>query len=304
LNDEWNEFLQKSKYINIDGVKTHYFEAGKGDTIFLVHGGGLISCAEINWGAVILPLSKHFHIIAPDLPGFGFTTSRGIEDHQRKNQASFLIQMIVTLGEEKVTLCGNSAGGFKVMYVALDRPDLVNKLIIVNSGSASRIQKEEETIKFEQTRQPTIERTLDEIIAMRKNYFVNPDYHPFWKKPITDEKVKRLYDIKMRNYEFNAARHEKIRSSVEARNRALSYKGKHISESAHQLTMPVLLTWSVTPGILPRLARGKEREMESGINLFEKIKGAEMHIFHNAKHHLMTDQAPRWVKVVTDFVKS
>ena len=37
------------KYVDVDGVRTHYIEAGEGETLLLVHGGGLASSAEVNY---------------------------------------------------------------------------------------------------------------------------------------------------------------------------------------------------------------------------------------------------------------
>jgi pimeloyl-ACP methyl ester carboxylesterase len=77
--------------------------------------------------------------------------------------------------------------------------------------------------------------------------------------------------------------------------RNLDFQGKHISEYAGQLKVPVLITWG-RDDPSPRL--------EYGLALYSKIPGAEMHIFPDAKHHLMTDQPERWISVVTNFLKA
>ena len=38
-----------SRYINVDGIRTHYFEAGKGPTVVFLHSGEFGGCAELSW---------------------------------------------------------------------------------------------------------------------------------------------------------------------------------------------------------------------------------------------------------------
>ena len=87
----------QDNYVNVDGVKTHYLEAGMGDTLLLIHGGGVESCAEINYGEVIGPLSKYFHVIAADTIGFGLTPGRGPQDYTFESQGNFLINFLDTI---------------------------------------------------------------------------------------------------------------------------------------------------------------------------------------------------------------
>ena len=71
-------------WIDVDGVKTHYVEAGQGAPFVLIHGGGASSSGEVNYYDVIGPLRKKFHVIAPDIVGFGYTAPRGAQDYSRK----------------------------------------------------------------------------------------------------------------------------------------------------------------------------------------------------------------------------
>lgn len=61
----------KRDYVEVLGVRTHYLEAGEGPALILLHSGEYGSSAEISWRHNIPGLSKHFRILAPDLPGWG-----------------------------------------------------------------------------------------------------------------------------------------------------------------------------------------------------------------------------------------
>ena len=65
----------ESKYVAVDGVNTHYLEAGDPDapTVALLHSGEFGGCAEISWEFAVPALAEHFHVVAPDWLGFGRT---------------------------------------------------------------------------------------------------------------------------------------------------------------------------------------------------------------------------------------
>lgn len=123
-----------AKFITVDGVKTRYYDYGQGEPLVLVHGGGLGgSSTANNWSRNLLPLSKRFHVIAVDRLGQGMTgvpaddarlNSQGVVDH--------LYAFIRALGLTKINLVGHSAGGGTVFNLALQHPELVDKLVLVS----------------------------------------------------------------------------------------------------------------------------------------------------------------------------
>jgi hypothetical protein len=65
-------------YVNVDGIRTHYLEAGdehrgKRPSVLLLHSAEFGGCAEFTWEHNLTPLGKEFHVLAPDLLGFGLT---------------------------------------------------------------------------------------------------------------------------------------------------------------------------------------------------------------------------------------
>ncbi len=60
-----------SKFVDVEGMRTHYLEAGKGFPLVLLHSGEFGGCAELSWELNLPALSEHFHVIAPDWLGFG-----------------------------------------------------------------------------------------------------------------------------------------------------------------------------------------------------------------------------------------
>jgi len=125
-----------SKFVDAAGVRTHYIEAGKGEPVILIHGGGAGAESYGNWNRVIPLLAPHFRVIAIDMVGFGqtakpdgasFTYSQSARNDQ-------LIGVIEGLKLKRASIVGNSMGGATGIGVAVKRPDLVSKLILMGSA--------------------------------------------------------------------------------------------------------------------------------------------------------------------------
>ena len=125
-----------SRYIDANGINTHYYEAGAGEALILLHGGGAGADSFGNWRGCLAGFAEHYHVHAVDMVGFGFTDKPAPEDYPYTQQArnEHIIAVIETLGLSSVNLIGNSMGGCTSMGVAVERPDLVNKLVLMGSA--------------------------------------------------------------------------------------------------------------------------------------------------------------------------
>ena len=126
----------KSGYIDVHGVNTHYYEAGAGEALILLHGGGAGADSFGNWRGCLTRFAEHYHVYAVDVIGFGCTDKPDPEHYSYTQQArnQHIIAVIETLGLASVNLIGNSMGGCTSMGVAIERPDLVNKLVLMGSA--------------------------------------------------------------------------------------------------------------------------------------------------------------------------
>lgn len=319
-----SDLIEHEKTVTVDGVDTHYYDEGEGNALVLLHGGGLTSCAELNWGAVIDPLSEQCRTIALDQPGFGFTNPRGDIDHLPQKRADFVADFCREINADTITVAGNSRAGYQAVYLALEYPDLVDKLVVVNAGSASRKLMSEEVPGSLQSAEPTRESARKFLEEFRDHHLVQPENHPLFRDDIPEDAVDRVFEIQRRNWEWTNARSDRIQTSAESLNEALSYDGQHITEAAPDVDQPTLITWSTRPyegwprqidepeddppekmvTIKPETLDPYERDegLDMGVHLFERMPTAELHVWHDAAHHVMTDQATAWVDVVGDFV--
>lgn len=111
--------------------KIHYLEAGKGEPLILIHGGGSTSSEWLN---IIEPLSRSFRLLVVDRPGCGLTDKinyRGV--NIKESAVNFIGSFMDSLGIKKAFFMGQSMGGFFSICFALKHPERVNKLLLIGA---------------------------------------------------------------------------------------------------------------------------------------------------------------------------
>ncbi len=106
-------------------------ETGKGLPVVLVHGYPLNHQIWTHQ----FPLSSHYHIYAPDLPGFGQSRLQVI--HSMEEYADRIYQMLEFRGLNKVVMFGHSMGGYITLAFAEKYPDMLMGLGMINSRASA-----------------------------------------------------------------------------------------------------------------------------------------------------------------------
>jgi 4,5:9,10-diseco-3-hydroxy-5,9,17-trioxoandrosta-1(10),2-diene-4-oate hydrolase len=120
--------------IHVGGHRIFLSEAGAGPAVVLLHGGGPGASGVPTYSANIDALAKKFHVIVPDLPGYG-RSSKTIDQHDPFGSLADAVRgMLDELGIDSATLVGNSYGGSAALRLALDTPDRVDRLILMGPG--------------------------------------------------------------------------------------------------------------------------------------------------------------------------
>ncbi|MGW1023898.1 alpha/beta fold hydrolase [Streptomyces sp. NPDC002577] len=121
-----------SRTVDTASGAIHYNEAGQGHPILMLHGSGPGATGWSNFGPNMAYLSKEFHVIAADMPGWGKSSPVSYEDRDHVTAA---VRLLDALGLEKAAVVGNSMGGATSLKFAATHPDRVSHLITMGSGS-------------------------------------------------------------------------------------------------------------------------------------------------------------------------
>jgi pimeloyl-ACP methyl ester carboxylesterase len=125
-----------SQFIEVNGLRVHYKTYGQGEPVFiLLHGFG---ASLFSWREVTGPLSQYGTVIAYDRPAFGLTERplewEGENPYSPQSQVALVIGMMDQLNIERALLVGNSAGGTISILTALQYPERVQALILVDAA--------------------------------------------------------------------------------------------------------------------------------------------------------------------------
>jgi pimeloyl-ACP methyl ester carboxylesterase len=112
--------------------RLHYLEAGTGPPLLLVH--GLASHAAQDWGRLIPPLARRFHVFAPDLPGFGESDRPAGADYSIPMQVEAARAFMHAVGISRARVAGLSMGGWIVARLAGEHPECVERLVVVDAA--------------------------------------------------------------------------------------------------------------------------------------------------------------------------
>lgn len=128
--------VPEGKYVDIDGnLRIHYHEAGEGPAVVFVHGSGPGATGWSNFKDNYEVIAKAgFRCIVPDLVGFGYSTNDDDIAYTWEMLAQGISGLCDALNLDKVHLVGNSMGGALCIQVALDRPDLIESMVLMAPG--------------------------------------------------------------------------------------------------------------------------------------------------------------------------
>lgn len=117
VHDEWPN-RAASRYVEAGGLRWHVQELGtEGPWLLLLHGTG---AATHSWAGIAPLLAQHFRVIAPDLPGHGYTDPAAREQQSLSGMAALVASLIDALGVDPKLVVGHSAGAAVLIRMTLD----------------------------------------------------------------------------------------------------------------------------------------------------------------------------------------
>jgi|ERR1051326_481541 pimeloyl-ACP methyl ester carboxylesterase len=161
----------KRHVIQVGDHRVVYSEGGNGELVVLLHGFG---ASADSWNRFARPLTKRYHVIAPDQPGWGASTRIESASYGYPAQVERLHQFLSALGLKGVHLVGHSMGGFIASAYAARYPDEVITLgLIAPHGMVEPVPSElaNDVAKGDNwlvaTSYPEFDRLLNNVFARR-----------------------------------------------------------------------------------------------------------------------------------------
>ena len=125
--------------VRVNGVRLHCMVEGEGPLVLLLHGFPETSHA---WRKQIPALAKRFRVVAPDLRGYGRSEKpRGIDAYRTPVLADDIAALIHEFGTERAHVVGHDWGGGVAWSLAILRPEVVNRLAVLNCPHPAIMQR-------------------------------------------------------------------------------------------------------------------------------------------------------------------
>ncbi|ONF63397.1 alpha/beta fold hydrolase [Amycolatopsis keratiniphila] len=121
--------MPSTRRITVNGIRLNVALAGSGPAVLLLHG---FPHTWRLWSEIIGPLAERHRVIAPDLRGFGDST-RAADGYDAGTLASDVEGLLEALGEPNAAVVAIDAGTPVAFLLALRRPDLVRRLVLMES---------------------------------------------------------------------------------------------------------------------------------------------------------------------------
>ena len=136
--DIWNKV--KDGYADSNGVKIHYATMGSGPLVVMIHG---FPDFWYTWRDQMAGLADQYQVVAIDQRGYNLSGKpEGVENYDMKLLVGDVIAVIKSLGKEKAVVVGHDWGGMVAWQVALNVPQMVDKLIILNLPHPKGLNRE------------------------------------------------------------------------------------------------------------------------------------------------------------------
>lgn len=268
----------ESEFISIDGMDVHCRVTGHGkETVILLHG---TSSSVHTWEAWTEMLNPHFRVVSFDLPGFGLTGPFPHNDYSPERYLHFIAKVLEVLDVDTFHLAGNSFGGFLAWRFAVDHPERVSKLVLLNSSGYPRGDQPTPIgfrLAMNESLRPVFTKITPRSIVKRTVHDVYFD-----QSKVTDELIDRYYGLLLR----------------EGNRDALMYRIQQVkhetAEAVKRVQCPTLILWGdhdrvVTPDDAPKFHRD--------------ISGSELIIYENMGHVPMEEDPQRTMADVLPFLQ-
>jgi len=236
----------EEKKLQILGIETNYKVAGKGPVLLILHGWG---GSSDSWQKVIDILEKeNIKLIVPDFPGFGKSKTPP-QAWSVQNFVEWLKEFLENLKIDKFFLLGHSFGGRVAIKFAVNFPEKLKALILVNSAGIKPKWGPKETLIF--------------YLALLGNAIFAKNFLKRFK-----DKARNIFYRFFRDRDYGKAK-EEMKETMK----------KVIEEDLFpllpQIRVKTFILWGEKDNVVP---------LKYGKMMKEKIENSELIIFPNVRH--------------------
>lgn len=259
------------------GIDTRYLSAGTGHPVILLHGSGPGVTARSNWEGTIADLSGSFHVLAPEMVGYGATERPRDVVYGVPTWVRHSMDFIDAFGFSTFDLVGNSMGGLVSLHIAQMYPGRLRRLVLMGTPSPAFVPTE--GLRALRSYEPTLENMRRLLV----------DYFAYDSSIVTDDMVQARYEasngpLAHETYKamFQDPRHAGNTLNLTEDGVAAIHARTLIVHGREDKVIPVSCAWKLN----------------------ELISDSELHVFSNVGHWTQIERRRRFAQIVQDFLSA
>ncbi len=268
--------VPEGKFVDIgDGFQIHYHEAGEGYPVIFIHGSGPGACGWSNFKQNYEVFAKAgYRALLPDTLGFGYSSRPADIDYPFDLVVGAVKRFCDALGIEKCALVGNSLGGAMCIKLALNHPELVEKLILMAPGGLE---------------------TREVYMGMRGiKRMVRSIYGP---EGLSPESMRRVFSLQLFDADkiddeviaerFEIAKTQPVKRVIE------TMKVPNLTEELAGLSCSVLGFWGVDDQFCP---------VSGATTIAREVKDAKVLLINSCGHWVMVEHTDLFNRMSIEFL--
>ncbi len=290
-NDLTLDYL-KSKYANkesefmpINEIQIHFRDQGLPTDslpLVLIHG----TAASLHtWEPWVAELKATKRIITFDLPAYGLTGPNANHDYSQKAYFDMLDSLLIKLKINRCILGGNSLGGSVSWNYAIEHPEKIKKLILIDAGGYP-LNATSVPIAFKLAQVPILNNLLEKVTPRSmvefsiKNVYFDPT-------KVSNELIDRYYELTLREGNRKAFK-ERLASSKNTASK------NNTSQLIKTIKVPTLVLWGDHDQLIP---------VASAYKFHEDLPNDTLVILKNLGHVPMEEDPKVSLKSVKEFIE-
>jgi pimeloyl-ACP methyl ester carboxylesterase len=269
----------RSRFVNVDGIRIHYQEFGDETrpTVLLIHG---YTASVYVWKtAAPLLADAGFHVIAVDLVGFGYSEKPRSFEYSIDAQARIVARFMDRVGVGRAVIVGSSYGGAVAATLALDYAARVEKLVLVDT-----------VINDDLKRHPILRLVSVPGIGEIVTPFLSDSraLHRWRMRGsvadpalVTEERVESI-----RRPLYAADGHHSLLAT------SRNWHAERIGQDAYLIEQPTLVIWGEDDTVIP---------VRDGYKLHGEIAGSRLVVLKDCGHMPQEEQSQRFCERIVEF---
>jgi pimeloyl-ACP methyl ester carboxylesterase len=271
----------RSHFVHVDGMRIHYQEFGDAPAppVILIHG---YTASTASWRHSAPRIAEvGFRVLAVDLVGFGYSDKPGHFEYTIDAQARMVTRFMDRLGIGVATLVGCSYGGAIAATIALDSPERVDKLVLVDAVINDDL-KAHPILRLASV--PGIGEIVTPFLADSRAMLRHRSHGtlaPANRHLITDERI----DAIRRPLHAADGHHSLLATSR-------NWHAERITRDAHLVPHPTLIVWGEEDKVIP---------IRDGYTLRDSIPGSRLMVIKDCGHVPQEELPSTFSKIVAEF---